>query len=156
MKKQSDDVRVRPATEVDAPNIASIHMNSRAVTMPYLPVQKRTYAQVVEWAESVLLKTCSTWVAERKGEILGYAALNKDTLDHLYLHPTVRRSGIGSLLLDEVKRHSRGRVTLHVFEQNTDAIAFYRYHGFNEVSVSDGSDNMEHLPSMTMRWVKTR
>jgi ribosomal protein S18 acetylase RimI-like enzyme len=92
------------------------------------------------------------WVAVRDGEILGYAALEAEMLEHLYLRPDVRRQAIGTLLLDEVKRHSPDGVSLHVFEQNTDARAFYERHGFAVLDTSDGRRNMENLPDMTLRW----
>jgi ribosomal protein S18 acetylase RimI-like enzyme len=145
-------ISVRLADAADAAEIATIHMTSRAATMPYLGPQKRTHEQVTRWAESVLLKECRTWIAVRGTEILGYAALEGDMLEHLYLRPTVRRQGIGTLLLGEVQRHSPDGVSLHVFQQNTDARAFYERHGFTVINSTDGSGNMEKLPDMTLRW----
>jgi GNAT superfamily N-acetyltransferase len=150
----SDDGRteIRLADAADAAVIARIHMASRAATMPYLPPQKRNHDQVTRWVEDVLLKTCRVWVGVRDREILGYAALGGDMLEHLYLRPDVRRQGIGTLLLDTVRRHSPEGVSLHVFQQNTDARAFYERHGFTVLDTSDGRGNMENLPDMTMRW----
>jgi ribosomal protein S18 acetylase RimI-like enzyme len=144
--------RIRYAAAADAAAIARVHMASRAATMPYLPPQKRGHDQVTRWVEDVLLTTCRMWVAERDTEILGYAALEGDMLEHLYLRPDVRRQGIGTLLLAEVRRHSPDGLSLHVFEQNTEARAFYERHGFTVLDTSDGSRNMENLPDMTLRW----
>ncbi|GGQ41275.1 N-acetyltransferase family protein [Streptomyces althioticus] len=132
--------------------IARIHMASRSATMPYLPPQKRGHEQVSRWVRDVVLKRCRTWVAVRRAEIVGYAALDGDMLDHLYLRPDVRRQGIGTLLLDEVRRHSPEGLVLHVFQQNIGARAFYERHGFTVLDISDGSRNMENLPDMTLRW----
>src|SRR2546423_4721018 len=143
---------IRLADAADAAVIALIHMASRVVAMPYLPPQKRSHDQVTRWIEDVLLKTSRMWVAVRATEILGYAALEGDMLEHLYLRPDVHRQGIGRLLLDEVKQHSPDGVSLHVFEQNTDARAFYERHGFTVLDTSDGRRNMENLPDMTLRW----
>ncbi|WP_329124886.1 GNAT family N-acetyltransferase [Streptomyces sp. NBC_01465] len=143
---------VRPARAADAEAIATVHQASRAQTMPYLPPQKRTHEEVVRWAREVLLQECRVWVAVRGDEVLGYAALDGDMLDHLYLRPDVRRQGIGTLLLDEVRAHSPRGVRLHVFQQNTDARAFYERHGFMVLDTNDGSRNMENLPDMTLRW----
>ncbi len=143
---------IRPAESADAAVIARIHMASRVAAMPYLPPQQRSHGQVTRWVEDVLLKTCRMWVAVRDAEILGYAALEGDMLEHLYLRPDVRRQGIGTLLLDEVRRHSPDGVSLHVFAQNTDARAFYVRHGFTVLDTSDGRRNMENLPDMTLRW----
>lgn len=144
--------RIRVAVEEDASVVARIHMASRSATMPYLPPQKRDHEQVSRWVQDVVLRRCRTWVAVRRAEIVGYAALDGDMLDHLYLRPDVRRQGIGTLLLDEVRRHSPEGLVLHVFQQNIGARAFYERHGFTVLDTSDGSRNMENLPDMTLRW----
>jgi ribosomal protein S18 acetylase RimI-like enzyme len=143
---------IRLAVAADAAAVARIHMTSRASTMPYLPSQKRNHEQVSRWVEDVLLKTCRMWVAVRNAEILGYAALEADMLEHLYLRPDDRRQGIGTLLLDEVRRHRPDGVSLHVFQQNTGARAFYERNGFTVLDTSDGRGNMENLPDVTLRW----
>ncbi|MGG8405085.1 N-acetyltransferase family protein [Streptomyces sp. 12297] len=145
-------VTIRAAEVMDAADIARTHMASRAASMPYLPPQKRNHEQVTQWAENVLLKECRTWVAVRDGELLGYAALDGDMLEHLYLRPDVRRQGVGTLLLNQVKRHSAGRLRLHVFQLNVDAREFYRRHGFTVLESTDGSRNMENLPDQTLEW----
>ena len=146
------DIEIRPAGAADAAVIACIHLTSRAAAMPYLPPQQRNHEQVTAWVEEVLLETGQLWVAVRDGEILGYAALDGDMLEHLYLRPDSRRQGIGTLLLDEVRRHRPDGVSLHVFQQNGDARAFYERHGFTVLDTSDGDRNMENLPDMTLRW----
>ena len=120
--------------------------------MPYLPPQQRSHEQVTRWVRDVVLRQCRTWVAVRAAEIMGYAALDGDMLEHLYLRPDVRRQGIGTLLLDEVRRYRPDGVSLHVFQQNTDARAFYERHGFTVFDTNDGDRNMENLPDMTLRW----
>ncbi|NUS12140.1 MAG: GNAT family N-acetyltransferase [Streptomyces sp.] len=127
-------------------------MDSRAAAMPYLPPQRRGHDEVTRWVREVVLVQCRVWVAERGDGIAGYAALDGDLLDHLYLRPDARRQGIGTLLLDEVRRHSPGGLSLHVFQQNTEARAFYAHHGFTVAGTTDGAGNMERLPDMTLRW----
>jgi GNAT superfamily N-acetyltransferase len=150
----SDDGRteIRLAEVADAAAVARVHMASRAATMPYLPPQKRSHEQVTEWVRDILFRTCRVWVAVRDGEILGYAALEGDMLEDLYLRPDALRQGIGTLLLDAVRRQSPAGVSLHVFQQNTGARAFYERHGFTVLDTNDGSRNMENLPDMTLRW----
>ncbi|MET9252932.1 GNAT family N-acetyltransferase [Streptomyces sp. NPDC003717] len=146
-------LQIRDAVEADASAIARVHMDSRAAAMPYLPPQRRGHAEVVAWVREVVLRECRVWVAVRGAEVVGYAALDGDVLDHLYLRPDVRRQGVGTLLLDEVRRGSPGGVSLHVFQQNTGARAFYERHGFVVVDTNDRERNMEKLPDMTLRWV---
>ena len=159
-------IRIRPATVADAAAIATIHRDARAATMPYLPPQRRTLAEVTRWVAEVVLRESRVWVAVRPAadgpaadgaaadgaeEVIGYAALEGELLDKLYLRPDLRRRGVGTLLLDELARHSPGGLTLHVFELNSEARAFYRRHGFTVVGHGDGSGNMEGLPELTLR-----
>lgn len=143
---------IRLAGEADAPAVAGIHLASRAAAMPYLPTQQRSHEQVTWWVRDVVLRACRVWVAVREMEVLGYAALDGDVLEHLYLRPDARRQGIGTLLLDTARRHSPEGLSLHVFQQNAEARAFYARHGFTVLDLSDGRGNMENLPDMTLRW----
>lgn len=143
---------IRPADAADAAAIARVHMTSRAATMPYLPPQRRDHDRVTRWVEDVVLTECHVWVATRETEILGCGALDGTTLEHLYLRPDALRQGIGTLLLDEVRRDSPEQVRLYVFQQNTGAHAFYARHGFTVVAAGDGGQNMENLPDLTLRW----
>lgn len=145
-------VVIRFADAADAAAVARVHMDSRAAAMPYLPPQKRGHEQVTQWVRDVMLSACLVWVAVRDAEVLGYAALGGDVLEHLYLRPEVRRQGIGTLLLDAVRRQRPEGVSLHVFQQNADARAFYARHGFTVLEASDGRGNMENLPDLTLRW----
>ncbi|MYS58794.1 GNAT family N-acetyltransferase [Streptomyces sp. SID5468] len=125
--------------------------------MPYLPPQSRSHEQVVRWVEEVVLAGCEVWVAVMPGEgeeeeVVGYAAGADGWLEHLYLLPHVRRRGIGTRLLERARRSCPAGLSLHVFEANTEARAFYERHGFTVVATDDGSGNMERLPSLTMRW----
>ena len=94
--------RIRFAEEADAAVIARIHVTSRSAAMPYLPPQRRSHEQVTRWVRDVLLRQCRTWVAVRDAEVMGYAALDGDMLEDLYLRPDARRQGIGTLLPDDM------------------------------------------------------
>ncbi|TJZ42238.1 GNAT family N-acetyltransferase [Streptomyces piniterrae] len=146
-------IRVRPAETADAEAIAAIHQASRRATMPYLPPQRRTHEEVARWVREIVLMECHTVVAVRGPEVLGYAAVRGELLDQLYLRPDVRRQGIGSLLLAEARRYRPGGLTLHVFQLNDAARAFYEHHGFTVIATGDGSTNMENLPELTLGWV---
>ena len=150
--RDDGETRIRVADAADAAAIARIHQDSRAATMPYLPPQQRSHDEVTAWIRDIVLRQCRTWVAVREAEIVGYAALDGDLLEDLYLRPDLRRQGIGTLLLEEVRRHRPDGISLYVFQQNTGARAFYERHGFTVFDTSDGGRNMEHLPDMTLRW----
>ncbi|MCB5908600.1 GNAT family N-acetyltransferase [Streptomyces pinistramenti] len=143
---------IRPATTADAPQIAHVHRESRRATMPYLPPQRRDHAAVTRWARETLFTTCTTWVATRGPDLIGYAAVRDDLLEHLYVRPDALRTGTGGLLLDAARTHRPDGLTLHVFARNTAARAFYARHGFTVVATGDGSSTMEGLPELTLGW----
>jgi len=148
-----EKIVVRAAGTADAAAIAQVHIRSREVTMPYLPPRKRSDAEVVRWVHNVVLAEAAVWVAEDgDGTVVGYAAVEGEWLEHLYLLPDARRRGIGTRLLAAAKAHRPQGLDLHVFQRNTDARAFYARHGFTVVDLNDGSRNMEHEPDMTLRW----
>jgi GNAT superfamily N-acetyltransferase len=144
-------VRVRPAADADA--ITEVFLASRAAAMPYLP-RLHSDDETRWWVEAVVLKECRVWVATQgpADAVLGFAALHGDWLEHLYLRPGARGRGIGSLLLGEVLRyHPDGPLSLHVFQRNAAARAFYERHGFHAVPGSAGTANEEGEPDLTYR-----
>jgi GNAT superfamily N-acetyltransferase len=145
--------RIRAAAPEDAAAVAHVHIASREVTMPYLPPRRRSDAEVVAWVRDIVMRRAAVWVAvDRGGAVVGYAAVEDDTLDALYLLAGVLRQGIGSALLAAAKAYRPGGLTLAVFQKNTGARAFYARHGFTVVDSNDGSRNMENEPDLTMRW----
>lgn len=143
---------IRRAVAEDADAITKVFLASRAAAMPYLP---RLYddEQTRAWIVHVVLPGCTTWVAEApSGEVVGFAALDGDVLEHLYLRPDVRRQGLGTALLDRVRQAGPDGLSLRVFTRNTEARAFYERHGFEAVDSDDGSRNEENEPDMTYAW----
>ncbi|WP_433499203.1 N-acetyltransferase family protein [Sphaerimonospora sp. CA-214678] len=148
----AEPVTLRSASPDDADVITELFVASRAATMPYLP-QLHTYEETRWWMRHVVLAKNRVWVAaDAASRIVGFAALDGDVLEHLYLHPSALRRGIGSMLLNAVQRASPDGVRLHVFQRNTDAVAFYTHHGFRLVDTNDGSRNEEREPDATYMW----
>lgn len=145
-------ILVRRATRADAAAIGHVHTASRAATLPFLPPRTRSDAEVERWVREVILAEQIVWVAELEGEVVGYAAVAEDWLEHLYLLAEARRQGIGTRLLAAAKAHSPAGLRLYVFQKNTDARAFYTRHGFWEAEATDGSGNMEREPDLRMVW----
>lgn len=76
------------------------------------------------------------WVAvDEQGHILGFVAPKieheKARVGAIYLRPEVQGKGIGSLLLEEVKKlYAHHSIYLDVVSYNHKAIEFYKKHGF--------------------------
>ncbi|MEU4091901.1 GNAT family N-acetyltransferase [Streptomyces sp. NPDC026673] len=146
-------IRIRPADASDADAITALFLASRAAAMPYLP-RLHSDEETRWWIANIVLEQCRVWVAEQAvtGAALGFAALDGGRLEHLYLRPDARGRGIGASLLDEVLRHHPdGPLSLHVFQRNTAARAFYERHGFRAVPGSAGTGNEEGEPDLTYR-----
>jgi GNAT superfamily N-acetyltransferase len=92
------------------------------------------------------------WVIEDGGRIMGFAALSKGWLDHLYIDPDAQGLGLGSKLVEHVKRLQPGGMRLWVFQKNAGARRFYERHDFRLEKLTDGSDNMEREPDALYVW----
>ncbi|MEU3448149.1 GNAT family N-acetyltransferase [Streptomyces thermolilacinus] len=150
----AESPRIRKAVPADGEAVTAVFLASRAAAMPYLP-RLHSDEETRAWIDAVVLPGSDVWVAELGGDparIVGFAALDGTVLHHLYLRPDVRRRGIGSALLDTVRAASPGELSLHVFQRNTDARAFYERHGFTAGAYDDGSRNEESEPDVTYHW----
>ncbi len=93
------------------------------------------------------------WVAETDGRLLGFATIEGDLLDHMYVHPDAQGQGIGAILLDVVKTRRPRGFHLWVFQKNERARRFYERHGLSLVELTDGRGNMEREPDARYEWV---
>ncbi|MFD9140514.1 GNAT family N-acetyltransferase [[Kitasatospora] papulosa] len=153
---QDRSVRLRDATAQDAEEITAVFLASRAAALPGL---RRVHSDedTLAWITHVLLPGSRTWVAEgESGELLGFASLDGDELDQLYLRPDTVRQGMGTRLLERVKAASRGELSLYTFRRNSGARAFYERHGFVAVAYDDGGRNEENEPDVLYRWTADR
>lgn len=77
----------------------------------------------------------SVWdlhAAVSDAELVGFAALilNEKKLDQLFVAPKHQQSGVGRLLLDHAKKLLPSGMWLRTGDNNQNAIAFYKRHGF--------------------------
>jgi GNAT superfamily N-acetyltransferase len=144
--------RLERATGTDAAEIARLYLACRADALP--EIRRIHDAESTQrWIEAVMLARGETWVARQAGAILGFLNLVGDQVEQLYLKPGHYRQGIGSLLLNQAKALSPGRLRLHTFQRNVRARAFYEAHGFRITDRSDGSRNEEGEPDLLYEWV---
>jgi GNAT superfamily N-acetyltransferase len=93
------------------------------------------------------------WVAVDHDELVGFAIASPGWLDHLYVRPDRRGSGIGSALLARAQADQPAGLELWVFARNASAREFYSRRGFVEVRATDGHGNEEREPDVLMRWL---
>jgi GNAT superfamily N-acetyltransferase len=147
------DLLLRRAEPADADAIADLYTAARVAAVPFMPPALHTNAEDRRWfGERLADGEHEAWLAERDGELLAFALLTATWLDHLFVRPDVKRSGIGSALLDLAKALRPDGFGLWVFESNGPARAFYARHGLVEVERTDGSGNEEKAPDIKMEW----
>ncbi len=150
---RTSDLLLRQAGPEDADAIADLYTAARVAAVPQMPPALHTNAEDRAWMAGQLARTDrEAWVAERDGELLGYALLESVWLDHLFVRAGGTGEGVGTVLLDLVKALRPDGFSLWVFDTNAGARRFYARHGFVELEHTDGSANEESAPDIRMAW----
>lgn len=76
------------------------------------------------------LPQATVYVYEQDHQILGFIGLTGQYIAGIFVHDEMQSKGIGKQLLDFVKRNN-DRLTLHVYQKNYRAVAFYRREQFS-------------------------
>jgi len=103
-----------------------------------------------------VVRDLETFAAVRQNEVVGFAALRGDWLDHLYVHPNRFNTLTGTKLFAEVRFQRPNGFQFWVFQQNASARRFYERHGCALVRLTDGQANEEKLPDALYVWPSTR
>ncbi|HWG56722.1 MAG TPA: GNAT family N-acetyltransferase [Gaiellaceae bacterium] len=142
-------MELRRATQEDTDAIAALFRASFG-SIGFLPTlhtpdEDRGYFHGVLAEQEV-------WVAEEGAELVGFAALSTEMLEHLYVRPGRQGAGVGSALLELAKERRPQGFTLWVFQRNERARLFYERHGCRLVRLTDGSANEEREPDALYGW----
>ncbi|MFB9157033.1 GNAT family N-acetyltransferase [Chromobacterium violaceum] len=145
---------IRAAQAADAGALAAIYLACRS-EMPYAPLAHGDDA-VRAWFAGALLPAGGVCLAERDGEILGFAAVSRKDgalwLDQLYVARGHQGAGVGRALLGRVLSWPMPACRLLVFQANEGARRFYEAQGFELLSLGDGQDNEESCPDALYQW----
>jgi putative acetyltransferase len=150
----TEPVQLRAGRIEDADVLASIHHRSREAAMPWIRLVHEE-SETRGWMRGMVLPHQRVLVAERDGRPVGFAAVEGEWLEQLYVEPEAIGTGVGRPLLDAVKAERPGGLSLYVFARNARARRFYEAAGFVLVAESDGRDNEEREPDCTYRWSGT-
>jgi GNAT superfamily N-acetyltransferase len=146
---------LRTVAAADAPRVAEIFLASRESAMPWLAAP-HTDEQTRWWHINVLVPAATLVVADRDGDVLGFAEPTDGWLKALYVHPSAQRTGVGSALFQYSMAVQPDGFDLWVFQRNTRALAFYARYGCLEVRRTDGTDNQEREPDVLLHWAPAR
>ena len=145
---------IRSAEAGDAEAIARIFRASRAEAMPWLPVLHDPDDELEHFRGRV--EKDEVFVVERGGEVAGFAILNGDELDALYVAPEHQRTGVGAALFRHAQELRPERFGFWVFRDNVRARRFYESHGAYALYETDGVGNEERTPDVRYEWSPSR
>lgn len=141
-------VLLRPARSTDAGSIGTI-LHGFARENEWMP-ELHSMAETIAFCGTMIDREWVT-VAENDSGVIGFLALDEQSIHSLYLHKSARGQGIGQQLL-ELAKSKHSKLSLFAFEANKGAQRFYQRNGFVAVARSDGSNNDEKLPDVRYVW----
>ena len=137
----------------DLDSIVRIYRESRAEAMPWLPVLHTAEEDLRYFGDR--LRSDEVYVFELDGQVAGFAVVQHDELDALYVDPGAQRRGVGSALFEHVQQARPDGFRFWAFRDNTRARPFYDARGCVVVDSSDG-DNEERMPDVLYEWLPSR
>ncbi|MFO1414530.1 MAG: GNAT family N-acetyltransferase [Burkholderiales bacterium] len=144
-------VRIRPAAQADAEDVAKVLIESRRAFLPFAPSAHEP-ANVRRWVATRLIPSGGVTVAEIEGRVAAVMATSHDGtaswIDQLYVLPAHVGRGIGSCLLASAHADLRPPIRLYTFQANSGARRFYERHGYEAIEFTDGSCNEERCPDV--------
>lgn len=91
---------------------------------------------------------------DENGQVVGFIGVDSTMIEMLFIHPSRRGCGLGSLLLDHaVSEH--GATLVGVNEQNGQAVGFYEHYGFEVFDRSETDGMGDPFPILHMRLCPT-
>lgn len=143
-------IKLRDARSTDAGKVGAI-LSEFTATTDWMP-RLHTGAEDIAHAGAMIERG---WVsiAEVDGDVVGFAACDDNDLDALYVTRSARGNGVGTALLQQLKR-AHTALSLWTFQANGPAQEFYVKHGFEEQGRTDGTGNDEGLPDIRFQWRK--
>lgn len=79
-----------------------------------------------------VLPNAEVYVCEEGDTVIGFIGLDAEYIEGIFVAEGHRGRGIGHQLIEYVK--CKKRLSLHVYEKNVGAVAFYRAEGFSAQS----------------------
>lgn len=140
---------IRPAKIGDECELAALLLRARRATFHWRDPESFTLGDfALETAGEQI------WVAEAEsGRLAGFISvwMPEHFIHHLYVHPDLQRSGLGTLLLNTMLSSVKAPWSLKCAIKNVPAVAFYEKMGWTIVGRGEdiGSDYyLMHAPTM--------
>lgn len=142
---------IRPAVKQDMPAIMALWLVSTTEAHPFISAQYWHESEAV--VRDTYLPNALTWVAEDKGEIIGFiSVLEQQFIGALFVDKRNHGKGVGQLLMMHVKMIFP-QLMLEVYLDNHRALRFYKREGFH-IQDTQFNEDTQHKTAI-MLWEKT-
>lgn len=147
------DCKIIPVTEKHADEVTALWRESMQAAIGIPPVH--SFESQRYFLMNILPEDFSVLVAiDKQGsEVCAFLACNETEISQLYVHQKHQGKGIGHALVEYAKQQSNGSLTLHTFDVNTNARAFYEREGFT--GTIGNTDNEEGLLDWVYTWTQS-
>ena len=142
---------IRPAVKQDMPAIMALWLVSTTEAHPFISAQYWRESEAV--VHDTYLPNALTWVAEDKGEIIGFiSVLEQQFIGALFVDKRYHGKSVGQLLMMHVKMIFP-QLMLEVYLENHRALRFYQREGFH-IQDTQFNEDTQHQTAI-MLWEKT-
>lgn len=129
---------IRDYQEADWPGIQRVHDSARKIELALAGLEEAFLPLAVAAEREGLLDYPGLFVAERAGEVLGFAACGEEELAWLYVEPRAMRQGIGSALARHCLEQFPDIGEIEALKGNEPARALYESLGFQVAETQKG------------------
>ncbi len=159
---------IRKAEQKDYSDIAKVHVHSWHDTyldllpISYINEMNNLAKKTAMWEQILRQPEVEVWVAQDGDTIVGfigyYSQNERYEITTLYILPTYQHQGMGSTLMkaslqDITAANAEARFHLWVLDTNTNAINFYKKHGF-EQSAERHEEMYENTKIVDIKMIK--
>ena len=128
-------IKLRPATLNDVEPLAALSHKTVLEKYPSVIGKEKVEGYVASGAVPAYYRDRNQHcvVAEDNGVVIGVYATKDNTVDLMMVDLDYHRSGVGSLLLADAEKNlseKYDKLSLESFRDNTQAVAFYKNHGW--------------------------
>ncbi|OLF38681.1 GNAT family N-acetyltransferase [Psychrobacter sp. C 20.9] len=159
---------IRKAEQKDYSDIAKVHVHSWHDTyldllpISYINEMNNLAKKTALWEQILRQPEVEVWVAQDGDTIVGfigyYSQNERYEITTLYILPTYQHQGMGSTLMkaslqDIIAANAEARFHLWVLDTNSNAINFYKKHGF-EQSAERHEEMYENAKIIDIKMIK--
>ncbi|MGL4956448.1 MAG: N-acetyltransferase [Bacteroidales bacterium] len=142
-------LRIRKATKKDFDALVEIWYESSIMAHHF--IAQEYWQKNKEAMRTQYLPSAEIYLSVNETVISGFVGLIENYLAALFVLPKYQGKGVGTLLVDEVKKQ-RNSLRLSVYKKNINGIEFYKSKGFSILSESIDQATKER--ECVMEWCK--